>query len=683
MRTLAAWFVAATVAWAQAGGEEKKEAEPEKKEAVKEPEKAPEKEPEKPKERKAEGLVVTAERIEGEERLAPQSYTIVRKRDMEVRQEEDLQESLRFVPGVHIVETAGKGGTTSLFIRGAESDHALVLMDGVEVNSDGGGIDLALFTNDGAGRLEIVRGASSSVWGADALSGVVHLITKRGEGAPRARFSAEAGNYGTWREKLGFEAGNEQFGFTFALSRYDRSNGRFSHSTYDTTTAAGRFDYALTPYTTIKATARFVAERADQFATDPGPRFTDEDRNGEKRETDYVVGLELTQRIVDGWTVTLRGGRFDEDMRFDNVDVFDYDSTSKFARSRLGIQTDAAVVDRDDLRLILTGGAEYTAEELVTTDSFSGGLGVNKRRYSRGAFGQVKLEAWDRLGASLSGRVDKSTGYRTAYTGRVGVTYDLKETGTRPHASFGNGIKTPTMVEAFSTNIFFLGNRELEPEKARSWDIGIEQRIWGDRIVADVTVFENRMRRLVQFTGGTPAFENAGNAMARGVEITITAKPIDWLRFDAGYTYQRSRVTHSSVSSVTFEERQPLIRRPDHAGFAGAAVEFTYEEGIPKEQRKDHPRVSAGIRARYVGRRDDVIFFQFPEAPDRVKNRDYIKFDLTAEWWILDRNLRVFGGVQNLFNRNYEDVVGYPNDRFTFILGVEAALDLAKAFGVK
>ncbi len=678
MRTLAAWFVAAAVAWAQAGGEEKKEPdrkEPEKKEEAKEPEK--------PKERKAEGVVVTAERIEGDERLAPESYTIVRKRDLEVRQQEELHEALSFVPGVHIAETAGKGGSTSMFVRGGESDHALVLVDGVEVNSDGGGIDLSIFTNDGVGRLEIVRGAASSVWGADALSGVVHVMTKRGEGPPRARLSAEAGNYGTWREKLGFEAGNAEYGFTVALSRYDRSNGRFSHSTYDATTAAGRFDYALTKYTTIRATARFVVERADQFATDPGPRFTYPDRNGEKRETDYVVGLELMQRIMDGWTVTLRGGRFDEDMRFDNVDTFDYDSTSKFSRSRLGIQTDAAVVDRDDLRLVLTGGAEYAAEELVTTDSFSGGLGVNKRRYSHSGFAQVKFEAWDRLGATLSGRVDQSTGYRTAYTGRFAATYDVKETGTRPHASVGNGIKTPTMVEAFSTNIFFLGNRDLEPEKARSWDIGIEQRVWEDRIMLDVTFFENRMRRLVQFTGGTPAFENAGNALARGLEVSLAAKPLDWLRFDAGYTYQRTRVTHSSITSVTFEERQPLIRRPDHAGFAGAAVEFTYEEGIPKEQRKDHPCVSAGVRVRYVGRRDDVLFYQFPASPDRVKNRDYITVDLTAEWWILDRNLRVFGGVQNLFNRNYEDVVGYPNDKLTFILGIEAALDLAKVFGVK
>lgn len=685
MRTLAAWLVAAAVAWAQAAGGEKKEPakEPaaEKKDEGKKEEAA--KEPGKPKERGADGVVVTAERVEGEERLAPESYTIVRGRDLEVRQHEALHEALRFAPGVHIVESSTKGGFTSLFIRGGESDHALVLVDGVEVNSDGGSIDLSPFTNDGAGRIEILRGAASSVWGADAVSGVVHLVTKRGEGPPRVRFSSEFGRYGMWREKLGFEAGDERYGFTVALSRIDRGNGRFSHSSYDLTTAAGRFDFAITENLWIRATARLAAEQSDQFATDPGPRFRDEDRNGEKREVDTVFGVEATQRVMDGWTVTVRGGRFDEDLRFDDLDSFDYDSTSKFSRTRFGVQTDAAVVDRDDLRLVLTGGAEYAMEELVTTDSFSGGLGVNERRYSRGAFAQTKLEAWDRLGVVLSGRVDKSTGYRTAYTGRLGVTYDLKETGTRPHASVGNGIKTPTMVETFSTNIFFPGNRRLHPEKARSWDAGIEQRVWEDRIALDVTVFENRMRRLVEFTGGNPAFENAGNAVARGVEVSLAARPLDWLRFDAGYTYQRTRVTHSSVASVTFEERRSLIRRPDHSGFAGAAVEFFYEDGIPKEQRRDHPRVSAGVRVRYVGRRDDVLFYSFPASPDREKNPDYIKVDLAAEWWILDRNLRVFGGIQNLFSRDYEDVIGYPNDRLTFTVGVEAALDIAKVLGVK
>ncbi|MEK7470194.1 MAG: TonB-dependent receptor [Planctomycetota bacterium] len=677
MRIVMAWLVMAAVGWAQA-------AEPEKKEEVKTDGKEDvKKEEETPKPRKGEGVVVTAERMEVEQRLAPETYTIVKGREIEVRQQEDVHEALRFSPGVHIAETAGKGGLTSLFIRGGESDHALVLVDGVEVNSDGGGIDMAFLTTDGIDTVEIVRGAGSSVWGADAMSGVVHVITRRGEGPPRARFSQEWGRYGTWREKLSFGTGNDDYGFTFALSRYDRSNGRFSHSSYDNTTAVGRFDYALGKYTKIKATVRFANEQADMFAVDPGPRFAWEDRNGQKRATHFVLGLELVQRIMEGWTVTLRGGRFDQDVRFDNLGSFDYDSTSKFERSRLGAQTDAAVLDQENLKLVLSAGGEWALEELATSDSFSAGLGVNERRRSRGGFGQAKLEAWDRLGVILSGRVDQSTGYRTGYTGKFGVTYDIKETGTRPHASIANGIKTPTMVEVFSTNPFFLGNRDLRPEMSRTWDIGIEQRILGDFLLADVTFFENRMRRLVQFTGGTPAFENAGNALARGIEVAIAVKPVEWLRFDAGYTYQRTRVTHSSVTSVTFEERQPLIRRPDHAGFVGAALQLNYEDGIPKAERKDHPRVSASIRTRYVGRRDDVIFYDFPAPADRVKNPRYLKLDLAAEWWILDRNLRVFGGINNLFSRDYEDVIGYPNDRLTFIIGVEAAFELGQVFGVK
>ncbi|MCE9582116.1 MAG: TonB-dependent receptor, partial [Planctomycetes bacterium] len=341
------------------------------------------------------------------------------------------------------------------------------------------------------------------------------------------------------------------------------------------------------------------------------------------------------------------------------------------------------VFDRDNLRLVLTAGLEWQQEELATSDSFSAGLGVNQRRSSKGAFAQARLEVWDRLGVNLSGRVNQSTGYRTSFTGRAAATYDLKETGTRPHASIGNGIKTPTMTEAFSTNPFFLGNKDLDPEMALTWDAGVEQRIWGDHIMADLTFFENRMRRLVDFTGGTPAFQNGGNAIAHGVEASLAVKPLDWLRFDAGYTFQKTRVTHASVASITFQQHEVLIRRPYHEGFAGAAVEFCYEKDIPKEQQKDHPRFSASVRTRYVGRRDDVIFNSFPASPERVTNRDYIKVDLAVEYWILDRNLRVFGEVQNLFDRTYEDVIGYPNDGFTFTVGVEAALDLAKLFGVK
>lgn len=675
MRIVMALLAMAAVGWAQAVDEKAKE-EPKKEEVKKdEPKKA---------EKKADGIVVTAERIETERRLSPETYSIIPGRDIEIRQNRDVHESLRFVPGVHVAETAGKGGLTSLFIRGGESDHALILVDGVEVNSDGGGIDLAIFTNDGVRGIEVVRGAGSSLWGADAMSGTVQLFTERGEGPPRAWLSAEAGNHDTFRERLGFEVGNEEFGLNIALSRFDRGNGqRYLNSGYENTTAVARFDYALGEYTSIRANVRFISEVAGQYAVDPGPRLTTyEDHDGEKQETDFIGGLEVVQRIMDGWSATLRLQRFDEDVRFDDLDVFQYDSTSKFARTKLGAQTDASPIDTDTLRLVLTAGGEWEQEELATSDSFSGGLGVNQRRHSKSGYAQAKLEAWDRLAVTLSGRIDKSSAYRTAYTGKFGASYDVKETGTRPHASISNGIKTPTMVEVFSTNPFFIGNRRLRPELSRTYDIGVEQRVWGDHLLFDVTYFENRMRRLVEFLGGVPAFQNAGNAVAYGVELQAAVKPVDFLRFDAGYTYQRTRVTHSSAGGIVFQEHDDLIRRPHHEGYAGATVELFYTDGIPKDRQHDHPRFSASVRGRYVGRRDDVIFFSFPASPARVKNRDYMKFDLAAEYWILDRNLRVFGEIQNLFDRTYEDVVGYPNDGFTFTVGLEAALDLAKVFGV-
>src|SRR5262245_52580447 len=145
MRIVMALLAMAAAGWAQAAAEKPKE-EPKKDEAkAEEPKKA---------EKKSDGIVVTAERIEAEKRLSPETYSIIPGRDIEIRQHQDVHESLRFVPGVHIAETAGKGGLTSLFIRGGESDHALVLVDGVEVNSDGGGIDLATFTNDGVDTIE-------------------------------------------------------------------------------------------------------------------------------------------------------------------------------------------------------------------------------------------------------------------------------------------------------------------------------------------------------------------------------------------------------------------------------------------------------------------------------------------------------------------------------------------------
>ncbi|MBI2922693.1 MAG: TonB-dependent receptor [Planctomycetes bacterium] len=660
MRTVILGLLVAGLCWAQepAGEAEKK------------PEEAVEEKGEE-KAQEGEEMVVTAERMETPRRLSGESYTVVTAEDLQIRQDDDLHEAIRMSPGIHVAQTGSKGGLSSLFVRGGESDHALLLVDGMEVNSDGGGVDLAIFTIDGAGRLEIVRGAGSSVWGADSMSGTVHLMTKRGSGKPRVWISAEAGNFSTMRERLRYESGDDTYGVNLVISRYDRWDGRWDHSDYRNTTVAGRFDYAIGEATTIKATVRYIAEEAEQFGEDPGPAFVVEDPNGLKEEDDLILGLEVAHKLADWWSVTLRAGRFDEDVRFDNLGSFDFDSTSDFERTKAGLQTDAAVIDTEDFKYIVTAGGEWEREELTTSDSFSGGLGTNEKRNNRGFYVQNRLEAWGRLGLVLSGRVDSSGAFGTAKTGRAALTYDIEEIGTRPHASIANGIKTPTMTESFSTNPFFLGNRDLDPEKSRTIDVGVEQRIAGHFLKADLTFFENRMFDLIAFTGGTPAFANAGHARARGWEFSLEARPLDWLRISGGWTYQRTRVTHSETTSLVFQEGERLIRRPDNAGYAEVGVEFFYEDEIPEAQRHEHPRFSASLHAQYVGNRDDVLFFSFPDSPARIRNNDYLKVDFATEWWVVDRAVRVFGSVENLADTDYQEVAGWPNDPVNFLIGME------------
>jgi len=672
MRIAGLWLLAGVMAWGQEAPKE------EAKEPAKEEEKQPAKEPEKEAPAACEELVITAERIETERRLSGGVYGLVTAEELQIRNHGDIQEAIRLTPGVHVVQTAGKGGLTSLFIRGGESDHALFLVDGVKVNADGGGIDLAPFTSDGAGRLEIVRGATSTSWGADSMSGALSIVTKRGEGPPTVRASVEGGNLAAMRERLSFETGDEDYGLLLALSRFDEWGGRWKHSDYHNTSVAARFDWALADATELKATVRYADETAEQFAVDPGPRFVDEDENGEKRGDNLVLGLEVSQRILDDWTLTLRGGRFDQDVRFSNLGPGEYDSISKFARTQVGLQSDAAIFDQDDFRYVFTLGAEWEREDLTSSDTFSAGLGTNERRQDRAAWMQHRFEAWSRLGVTLSGRFDRSTAFGSAWTGRAALTYDLKETGTRPHASIANGIKTPTMTESFSSNPFYPGNPDLHPEKSETFDIGIEQRIWEDRIRADVTYFSNRMKDLVAYTGGDPAFHNAGNARARGWEFSLEARPLDWLRISGGWTWQHTRVLSARVESDAFQEGQDLIRRPNNSGFLEVGVKWSYEEDVPVRQRGEHPRIGASLRAFYVGNRDDVIFWSFPDVPERVRNRDYVRLDLSAEWWPIDRTLRVFASVDNLTDTRYEEVVGYPNERINFMAGAEVMFEVPK-----
>ena len=175
----------------------------------------------------AEGIVVSATRIETPEEDSPATVDVIRSDDFEVKQTQRVADALREVPGVSVVQSGAPGSLTSVFTRGLRSEHTQVLLDGIPINQGLAGLmDFADFTTDDIDRIEVVRGPQSTLYGPRALAGAIQIFTKRGDGPPGFSLSAEGGSYGTFREAFESEGNINQFDYSVGISRIDTDNAR-------------------------------------------------------------------------------------------------------------------------------------------------------------------------------------------------------------------------------------------------------------------------------------------------------------------------------------------------------------------------------------------------------------------------------------------------------------------------
>jgi outer membrane cobalamin receptor len=631
-------------------------------------------------------MVVTASHVEAPASLTPAAVTVFTAADVAVRQFESAVEALRLTPGVYAAQNGGRGGLTSVFPRGGDSDFTLVLVDGVRANSFGGGFDFSSLPASDIERLEIVRGPQSAVFGADAIGGVVQVVTARGgptrgsglvEGGSAATVRAAAsaaGAVGAWEWGLSGERGSSQGERGIAPGTGERVTN--DDGTRASATASLRFS---TPTASGVTHARFVqTERGfpGPFGRDPNGTF------------------EAVDRVSRGWTelTSVAGqGTLVVDPRFrlhGQVSWSDADGrfTSSFDTSfnetrRLGgrVQADAA----PHPRLGLTAGVEVFRERgastYITDASFAA---VPIERRVAGWFSEARLDLADRVTAAAGLRVERlrrdavpAGPFRPAFDAetvvsanpRVAVSWFVREAAmgtlswTRLRGTAATGIRPPDALE-----IAFTDNPTLVPERSRSLDIGVEQALFDARLVIEATWFHNRYDDLIVAVGS--AFgdvsryqtDNIANARARGLETGLWARPRRWLDLRAGYTFLDSvvlAVDGSSQAPSPFQPGDALIRRPRHHGWI---------EGVVTQ-----PRWSAFAR---FGARGKVLDVDpsFGGLAGKLEAPGFAVTDIGGSVTLWPR-VAAFGRVTNLFDVAYEEAFGFPSPGRTLIGGVRVA----------
>jgi vitamin B12 transporter len=594
---------------------------------------------------RAEPVVVTATRVEEPLEQIGASVTVIPEEVLRAREYRSVEEALRAVPGVEVQRSGSPGKLTTVRIRGASATQVQVLIDGVRVKSTTtGDFDFGDLSLDDVERIEIVRGPQSTLYGADAIGGVINVITRRGRGAPSGFVELEAGNYDTYRERGGLSGGVGPWSFSLGVSRLD-FGGQFPNDEHDLTSVNGRVAYALPGRGEVAAVGRYSdGHRGIPFRT----VFPDFSRTREQDDTFGLASLEWRQPWTSWYDHALRLSAVRSTLTF-------RDPASVFER-RSDIETERREVDwLHHLTLgrldTLTAGLEYRNE-----------VGTNKGTFSEttdtwAVFGQNELRLLERLFLTGGIRHDHNSAFGDATTGRAGLSYLVRATDTRIKGSWAEGFRAPTFNELFFPATFppcpAFGNPDLRPERSESWDAGVEQQLWQRRIRLAATYFRNDFEDLIQATLIDPenfCFQarNVGRARTQGVEAEASVAPIDGLLLGAAYTYTDTEDLATGL---------PLRRFAAHRW----AVTAVYEPVRGLTLSGEVLIASSQFEGTGVPRNDGYTVVNASAA-----------YRLPWRWGPLSA-VTLHLKVQNLLNEAYAEVAGFPALGTHVVAGVRAA----------
>lgn len=590
-------------------------------------------------------VVVTASRIETSQARAAHSITVVSQEELKNNQYRNVLEALRSVPGVDIVQSGPTGGNASAFLRGANSEHTLVLLDGIELNNPATtnrAFNLANLTLDNVERIEILRGPQSTLYGSDALGGVINIITKKAEPGSAAYLSSEAGSYNTFNQSGGASYGSDTLKVSAGVVRQDTGgisaantkDGNKEHDGYENTSLTGNVLYSPSNELDLSLISRYSRAGA-QLDNQGGVRGDDPNRRLANNETFLATGAK-THFLDDALSQAITLSYSHHDLSDDN----DPDELNPLDLLRSGYQGDLFKIDANNIWkatdwMSVVVGAQTERERASATYRSDGAFGPFEDNLNgtsartNGIYTETRLNYGEVASIDAGLRVDDHSIFGSATTYRIAPALYF-ESGTKIRGTVGNGFKAPSLVQLYSS----YGNRELDAEKSVGWDVGIDQEVCGDEILLSGTFFRNTFDNLITFNSSTFVLENIAESSSQGFEFSGKWNPLKSTSVTASYTYTDTEDKQTGAA---------LLRRPQNKG--SVFVQYRPLEGVELFARWSV----------YGGRFDND--FSGP-SPSRVRLGGYSLFDLGGSYEISEK-LQFFTRIENLFDKEYENVLGY------------------------
>jgi outer membrane cobalamin receptor len=625
-------------------------------------------------------VVVSAAQVDVPLSVTSSAVTVITGDELRARQYETVADALRFVPGLTVASSGGRGALTAVYPRGGESDFTLVFIDGVQVNAFGGGFDFAHLPTTNIERIEIVRGPQSALFGANAIGSVVRIVSRRG-GPTAVEGALEGGSFGTVRLAAAASGGRHawQWGVSGERLTSDGLTGSVTpgghtvrNDQYERNTGAAGIGWRSFGGATLRGDLRVSQDERGApgpFGRDPGGTFSSIDERAFGVHDRVLAAIGASIPLPSRWQVQAlstygrTNGTFTD---FFGDQAFSSDTRSRRRTAR--VQLDGAI----GRALEASVGTELLGERAGSTFITAHGAETPIERSMAGSFGEARWSHASRLFVTAGLRVERIARDRIAAepggfaprpelprdvvvstNPKVAAAWYLRTSGgdfTRVRGSAGTGIRPPDGFE-----LAFTDNPSLRPERSRSVDVGLDQAVAGGRVLVESTAFFNTYDDLIVAVGSFQASsryrtDNISNARSRGLELAGTTRAAagrTTVHVRTGYTLLAAEilaVDGAGAAPPPFVVGDRLLRRPRHQ----ASLDVVAARGP----------LTAFVRGggRGVVRDVDPSFGTFGGLHDAA---GYVTWDAGASWTILSPATVVFR-VTNIFDRAYEEALGYP-----------------------
>ncbi len=586
--------------------------------------------------------VVTATRDEEKTERVASSVTVVDREEIERRQYRTVQDILVDAPGLTTNQSGAFGKGTSLYIRGTNGDHVVVLIDGLRANdpsSSSTAFNFAHLLADNIERIEIVRGPLSTLYGADAIGGVVNIITRKGRGKPSVSASVEGGSFNSLAGSAAVQGAVERFNFNVGVAGF-RSDGvsitpksqrppgvEGEDDPYRNFTLNARLGMEVTDNFDLSLFGRYTASRSEYDnwpGEDPNLRETTRQFYGRALGELYLMEGRWKQSFGLGYVHITRRDKDDADAL--NPFPFALRTENKGRRLKGDWQNDVQVNEWWKLTFGIEGQKEWY-------DSDVDGFDVSADATTVGGFAQSRFTIMDRVFLTIGARLDHHSNFGAQPTFSAGIAYLHRETDTRLKASVGTAFKAPVLYQLYGQipSFGFSGNPDLKPEKSVGFDIGFEQGLFDNKVRFGSTFFRNDIRNLIDFDLTFSTLINVDKVRTWGTESFIAVQPFPWLS---------ARLDHTWTRTEDRSTGQELQRRPRHKITGSVDI-------MPID------RLRLGVSVTWNDDRTDFL-------PDFTTgtNPSYTVARFTASWQVTEQ-VQFYGRLENAFDEKYTDPAGF------------------------